>query len=72
MDTRRLDFSLSFIQVNLYHAKRASAVLSRSLSADQMTFSVIQEPWADKAKVRGLSNTRADPLFILVSKKHLG
>lgn len=69
---------MKFLQVNLHHAKGASAVLSRRFKKDALDMVLIQEPWSNKGKILGIQmqsgklyydNTQGSPrTAILVNK----
>ena len=44
-------------QINLQHSKAATALLCRSLAAQQADVALIQEPWVYRGHVRGLTGT---------------
>ncbi|XP_038107967.1 uncharacterized protein LOC119766704 [Culex quinquefasciatus] len=48
--------SIRCIQVNLHHAKGASSVLSRRFTKEQLGVALIQEPWVNHKKIRGLTS----------------
>lgn len=50
--------SLRCIQVNLHHAKGASAVLSRRFTREQLKVALIQEPWVNGNIVCGFDTTQ--------------
>lgn len=47
--------TLRFVQINPHKASAAVAGLSRRVRAEQIEISLIQEPWAYRGRVRGLS-----------------
>lgn len=46
--------ALNCLQINLHHAKSASATLSKRLFGDSINVALIQEPWIAGGKIRGL------------------
>lgn len=46
---------IQFIQVNLHHAKGASAVLSRRFTKNKIDVGLLQEPWVNNNKIKGIS-----------------
>jgi hypothetical protein len=44
------------VQINLQHAKAASAVLSRRMVTEKLDIALIQEPWTLKGKIMGLGS----------------
>lgn len=49
---------ISFLQINLQHARAATATLCRQLDMEQDTIALIQEPWIVKSKISGLSKLK--------------
>ena len=47
--------SIKIIQVNLHHAKGASATLVKRFAEDNLAIGLIQEPWVAGGRIRGLS-----------------
>lgn len=45
---------IKFVQVNLHHAKGASAVLCRRFKKEGLEVALIQEPWSNKRKILGV------------------
>lgn len=70
--------SIRCIQVNLHHAKGASAVLCRRFTKERLNIALIQEPWINHNTVLGLStknskmiycNTQPDPRTVILLSK---
>lgn len=70
---------IKIIQVNLHHAKGASAVLSRRFANERLDVGLIQEPWVNNGRVLGCPSQNCRLLYdesqskprtaILVSRK---
>lgn len=52
-----------FIQINLHHAKGASAVLSRKFMKNNIDVGLIQEPWINNGKIKGISDLAGKLLY---------
>ena len=53
---------IKFLQINLHHAKGSSGLLCRRFINEGLNIALIQEPWVNKNKIRGL-NIPACKLF---------
>lgn len=52
--TNNRNNQIKFIQVNLHHAKGATAVLCRRFINEKIGVALLQEPWANKGEVLGI------------------
>lgn len=46
---------VKFIQINLHHAKAASAILSKTFTQSELHVAFLQEPWVRNSRVLGIS-----------------
>lgn len=54
---------IKFVQINLHHAKGASAVLSRRFAKESIDIGLIQEPWVNDGRVLGCSSFNCKLLY---------
>lgn len=54
---------LALLQINLHHAKAASAVLSERFMRSNLDVVLIQEPWVNRGAVRGLPSQQCKVLY---------
>lgn len=54
---------LKFIQVNLHHAKGATAVLWKRFTESRLDVALIQEPWANKSRIQGIPTTACKLIY---------
>lgn len=54
---------IKIIQVNLHHAKGASAVLSRRFTKENINVGLIQEPWVNNGRVLGCPSSSCRVLY---------
>ncbi|XP_062538720.1 uncharacterized protein LOC134206995 [Armigeres subalbatus] len=52
---RTFNKNIKFIQVNLHHAKGASAVLCKRFTESKLDVAFIQEPWAINSRILGIT-----------------
>lgn len=50
-----MNSNIKFIQINLHHAKAATGILCRRFIKENLNVALIQEPWAHKNQVLGIS-----------------
>lgn len=55
INTHSKNNTIKFVQINLHHAKGATAVLCKKFSQSKLDIALIQEPWANNYKVLGIS-----------------
>ncbi|XP_055622249.1 uncharacterized protein LOC129765838 [Toxorhynchites rutilus septentrionalis] len=56
--THKIQNNVKLIQVNLHHAKGASSVLCRRFIHENLDVALIQEPWFNNHRIRGISTPK--------------
>ncbi|XP_055527440.1 uncharacterized protein LOC129720053 [Wyeomyia smithii] len=54
---------IKFIQVNLHHAKGASSVLCRRFTRENLDVALIQKPWSNYNRVKGISTPNCKLIY---------